>query len=151
MCIRDRYEVTIPASGNVVVQTSATTSYVNDLIIQAYSGSCGTLTEIACDDNGNHARISLTGRIPGETIFVRVVPKTGNNLGQFSICAFDETATGLPELSIDDVSKNEGDAGTKKYSFSISLSAASANTVKVKYKTLDQSATAPDDYTAVGS
>jgi len=82
---------------------------------------------------------------------VRAVPKTGNNLGQFSICAFDETATGLPELSINDVSKNEGDSGTKKYSFTISLNAASANTVKVKYKTLDQTATAPGDYTAVSS
>ena len=153
------YKVTIPASGNVVVQNSATTSYVNDLILQAYSGSCGALTEIGCDDNGNpdpwpssnHSRISLTGRTPGETIFVRAVPKTGNNLGQFSICAFDETATGLPELSINDVSKNEGDSGTKKYSFTISLSAASTNTVKVKYKTLDQTATAPVDYTAVSS
>ena len=153
------YKVTIPASGNVVVQTSATTSYVNDLILQAYSGSCGTLAEIACDDNGNpdpwpssnHGRISLTGRTPGETIFVRVIPKTGNNLGQFSICAFDETATGLPELSIDNVSKTEGDAGTKKYSFTISLSAASTQTVKVKYKTLDQTATAPSDYTAVSN
>ncbi|HEX5151303.1 MAG TPA: T9SS type A sorting domain-containing protein [Parafilimonas sp.] len=153
------YKVTIPASGNVVVQTSATTSYVNDLILQAYSGSCAALTEIACDDNGNadpwpssnHGRISLTGRSPGETIFVRVVPKTGNNLGQFSICAFDETATGLPGISINNVNKNEGDAGTKKYSFTISLSAASTQKVKVKYKTLDQTATAPEDYTAVSS
>jgi hypothetical protein len=49
----------------------------------------------------------------------------------------------LPELSIDNVSKNEGDAGTKKYSFTISLSAALHKTIKVKYKTLDESATAP--------
>jgi hypothetical protein len=153
------YKLTVPASGNVVIQTSATTSYVNDLLMQAYTGSCGALTEIACDDNSNpdpwpssnHSRISLTGRTPGQTIYVRVLPKTGNNLGQFSICAFDETATALPSLSINNVSKTEGNSGTKNFGFTISLSAASTKTVKVKYKTADISATAPSDYTAVTS
>lgn len=93
------YSVTIPASGNVVIQSSATHTGVNDLVMQAYSGACGSLSEIACDEDGNpgawpsanHSRINITGRTPGEVVFVRMVPRNTVNQGEFSICAFDET------------------------------------------------------------
>lgn len=153
------YKVTVPSTGNVVIQTTATHTAVNDLIMQAYSGTCGSLTEIACDEDGNtapfpsanHSRISLTGRTPGEIIYVRVMPRNVKNMGQFSICAFDETVPPLPSLTINNRSMVEGDTGTQKMAFTVSLSSASADTVKVSYKTIKITAIAPGDYTAVSS
>src|SRR4030095_6610111 len=102
------YKAVVPASGNLVVQTSATNSAVNDLVMLAYTNNCSTFTQIACDEDGNtapfpsanHPRISLTGSTPGDTILFRVLARNSNNLGQFSICAFDESVAALPGISI---------------------------------------------------
>jgi uncharacterized delta-60 repeat protein len=53
-----------------------------------------------------------------------------------------------PRLSINNVSLTEGDAGTTAFTFTVSLSAASGQTVTVKYATSNGTATAPADYTA---
>lgn len=153
------YKLTVPSTGNVVVQTAATHTAVNDLIMQAYSGTCGSLTEIACDEDGNtapfpsanHSRISLTGRTPGEIIYVRVLPRNAKNMGQFSICAFDETVPSLPSLTINNRNLVEGNTGTQKMAFTVSLSSASADTIKVTYKTVNISAVASGDYIAVSN
>ncbi|MDT7605283.1 MAG: hypothetical protein QOF61_3280, partial [Acidobacteriota bacterium] len=54
-----------------------------------------------------------------------------------------------PSLSIDDVTHNEGNSGTTDYTFTVTLSRASNQTVTVDYATADDSATAPSDYTAI--
>jgi hypothetical protein len=54
----------------------------------------------------------------------------------------------VPFLSIGDVSVTEGDAGTRTATFTVGLSAASAQTVTVDYATADGSATAGSDYVA---
>src|SRR6185295_13806959 len=43
---------------------------------------------------------------------------------------------------------NEGNAGTTAFTFAVTLSAPSANTVTVDYSTFDGSAVAPGDYGA---
>jgi hypothetical protein len=55
----------------------------------------------------------------------------------------------LPHLSIDDVTHNEGNAGQTAYTFTVTLSSPSTQTVTVDYATADDSATAPSDYTAI--
>jgi CSLREA domain-containing protein len=55
----------------------------------------------------------------------------------------------LPRISIDDVSHAEGQSGTTDYTFTISMSAASDQTVTVDYATGNVSATEPSDYTAL--
>ena len=57
----------------------------------------------------------------------------------------DATAT----LSVNDVAVTEGDSGTTTATFTVTLSAASGQEVKVNYATADQTATAPADYLAV--
>jgi hypothetical protein len=52
----------------------------------------------------------------------------------------------VPTLSVDDVIVNEGDAGTTTATFTVTLSAASGQTVTVDYATAAGTATAPDDY-----
>ncbi len=54
-----------------------------------------------------------------------------------------------PTISINNVSKNEGDTGTTPFTFNVTLSNASNSTVTVKYATADGTATVADgDYTA---
>lgn len=58
------------------------------------------------------------------------------------------SGTGFPGLSIGDASVNEGDAGTTSLTFSLTLTPASTQIVKVRYATEDGSAQQPDDYAA---
>jgi hypothetical protein len=103
------YTVTIPATGNVTIQTSAVDPTVTDLVVQAYRGSCGSLISVGCDDDGNpaptlpsalHAKLGLTNRTPGQVIFIRVTPYSLTDEGQFAICAFDTTTSVLPPVAI---------------------------------------------------
>ena len=69
-------------------------------------------------------------------------------VSEYSACF---TATGsalLPTLSIDDVSLNEGNAGTTTATFTASLSAASTSAVTVNYTTADATSAAGTDYVA---
>ncbi|PYJ03502.1 MAG: hypothetical protein DME25_12075, partial [Verrucomicrobia bacterium] len=52
----------------------------------------------------------------------------------------------LPSLSINDVTVTEGDSGSTNAVFTVSLSAASGQTVTVSYATTDGTATAGNDY-----
>ncbi|MCE9527157.1 MAG: S8 family serine peptidase [Planctomycetales bacterium] len=52
-----------------------------------------------------------------------------------------------PSLRISDVSKNEGDSGTTAFSFTVTLSSASTQTITVDYGTSDNTASAGSDYT----
>jgi len=51
-----------------------------------------------------------------------------------------------PEITINDVTMTEGNSGTANATFTVSLSAASAQTVTVNYATADGTAVAPADY-----
>ncbi|NNL29638.1 MAG: hypothetical protein HKO77_01380 [Gemmatimonadetes bacterium] len=57
-----------------------------------------------------------------------------------------QVAPTTPQLSIDDVTVTEGDAGTTDAVFTVSLSSVSAQTVTVDFATEDGTATAPGDY-----
>jgi len=63
------------------------------------------------------------------------------------------TGTGIltitPTMSINDVTMAEGNSGTTPFVFTVSLSAASGQTITVNYATADGTATAGSDYTAV--
>jgi Glycosyl hydrolase family 9/Cellulose binding domain/Calx-beta domain len=57
----------------------------------------------------------------------------------------------LPTLSINDISITEGNTGTKLATFTVQLSQASSKTVTVKYNTLNGTANASADYTAIAN
>lgn len=82
------FTVVVPAGGVVDIRTQAAT--VLDAGMAVYSGTCGTLTLVQCNDNGagngTMPRITLT-RTPGETLYVRVWEDGNNNNGTFGICA----------------------------------------------------------------
>ncbi|HEX8287248.1 MAG TPA: choice-of-anchor Q domain-containing protein, partial [Pyrinomonadaceae bacterium] len=84
-----------------------------------------------------------------ETFFVNVTNVTGANVtdaqGQGTIVN-DDVA---PNLTINDVSLNEGNAGTTTFTFTVSLSApAPAGGVTFDIATANGTATSPSDYTA---
>jgi len=54
----------------------------------------------------------------------------------------------VPSLSVNDVSIEEGNSGTKRLTFTVTLSAASGQTVTVAYATANGTATSGTDYTA---
>jgi hypothetical protein len=97
----------IPSSGNLIVQTSAIKLAGSDLVMTAYSGTCGALSQLACDDDGNpetfpsanHSRIVLLGRSPGELITIRVTAAFSGSEEPFAICAWDESIAVLPAIS----------------------------------------------------
>ncbi|HWS99523.1 MAG TPA: TIGR03790 family protein [Pyrinomonadaceae bacterium] len=58
-------------------------------------------------------------------------------------------ATETPAISISDVTVTEGNSGVLNAVFSVSLSAASSQTITVKYQTADGAAASPADFTAL--
>lgn len=86
------FKVEVPPSGKVTLATSQVSGGLTDLIMEIYAGSCNNLSSIACNDNdgeGNHARITLSNRTPGEILLIRVVDHLSNQYGMFNICASD--------------------------------------------------------------
>lgn len=73
-----------------------------DLVFQVYSGSCASLTSIACVDNtftAQNEQQNIVGLIPGQTYRIRVYDYYQGNTGDFQICV---TGTPTPAPTNDD-------------------------------------------------
>jgi uncharacterized repeat protein (TIGR01451 family) len=115
-----------------------------------YQSNSGTLTF-----NPGELTTTITVLVNGdmldeasETFFVNLTSPTNavliDNQGQGTITDNDPA----PSLSINDVSVAEGDSGTTAATFTVTLSAASGQTVTVNYATADNTAEAASDYQA---
>lgn len=82
------FSVVVPANGSVRIDTRQ--GVITDSGMAVYSGTCGSLTLIECDDddssNGLMSMINLTGLTPGSTIFIRFWEYGNDNNGTFGIC-----------------------------------------------------------------
>ena len=154
---------------------AGTTSFTFTVSLSAPAGPGGVTFDIATADNtatqpSDYTQKSLTSQtIPAgsstysftvlvngdttpetnETFFVNVTNVTGATVtdgqGQGTIVNDDAA----PNLTINDVSLNEGNAGTTTFTFTVSLSApAGAGGVTFDIATANNSAVAPGDYTA---
>ncbi len=86
------YSVIVPASGNITIETDTNSSNITDTGLAIYSGACGSLTQVGCDDdggNGAFSLVSLTNRTPGETLLVSVWEYGGGSFGTFKVSAYD--------------------------------------------------------------
>ena len=83
------FTVTVPAGGVVTVDMSQ--GVITDAGMAIYSGTCGSLTLIECDDDDSNqglmSLIALSGQTPGATLWIRVWEYGNNNNGTFDICA----------------------------------------------------------------
>lgn len=84
------FSFTAPGSGQVIIETQAGT--LTDAVMQLYSGSCGSLVAVACDDDGGPGLMPTIDRTcdpltPGETYLVRLWG-FGGQRGDFGICVY---------------------------------------------------------------
>ncbi|HCQ13451.1 GEVED domain-containing protein, partial [Flavobacterium sp.] len=88
------YSVVVPASGSITIETNPNpTSPITDTGLAVYSGSCTNLTLVECNDDdsatGNFSLVDLTGRTPGEVLYVNVWEFGGDVAGTFQVSAYD--------------------------------------------------------------
>ncbi|HEX8270879.1 MAG TPA: T9SS type A sorting domain-containing protein [Flavobacterium sp.] len=89
------YSVVVPASGSLTIETGNTTTGTSgfDSALTVYSGSCGALTQVGCDDDsaatGGYSQEIMTGLTPGSTLYVRVYEYNNDGMGAFGISAYD--------------------------------------------------------------
>ncbi|WP_370896532.1 T9SS type A sorting domain-containing protein [Chryseobacterium gossypii] len=98
------FSVVVPASGNLKIETrEAPGSLFDDSVLTVYSGTCGSLTEIGCDDDGDNdyfSLLTLTGQTPGTTLYVNVWKfDPGTDNGEFQISAYDDTQLSTHEVA----------------------------------------------------
>lgn len=92
------YSFVVPAGGQVTVDLID--GVVTDSGMAWYTGTCGSLTLLQCDDdsstNGAMSSITRTGLTPGSTIYVRIWEYSNDNNGTFGICASAPSACTTP-------------------------------------------------------
>lgn len=113
-----------------------------------YASASGTLT-FAAGETTKTVTVLVNGDTSveaNETFFVNLTTPVNASISDFQ--GQGTIVNDDPNLSINDVSANEGNSGTTAFNFTVTLSAASASTVTVNYATLDGSASPPSDYTS---
>ncbi len=82
------FQVTVPAEGGVIVDSRP--GGMTDGGMALYTGTCGNLTLVSCDDNnsvnGEMPTIYATGLVPGTTAWIRMWSKGTTPQGTFEIC-----------------------------------------------------------------
>ena len=116
-----------------------------------YVGQSLTGQTILAGDNTYTFTVQANGDTlneSSETFFVNVTNVTGATVVDGQGVGTIVNDDPQPSLSIDDASVVEGDSGTVNATFTVTLSAASGQTVTVNYATADGTATQPADYTS---
>jgi len=142
------FTVTLSAPSGKTVTVNYATADGTAVNPGDYSSSSGLLT---FDPGQTSKTVAVT--VQGDTTneanetFTVTLSSPGNatftdDQGQGTIINDD----GVPSLSINDVSVTEGDSGTASATFTVTLSAASGQTVTVGYATAAGTATAGNDY-----
>ncbi|WP_201985969.1 fibronectin type III domain-containing protein [Hymenobacter rubidus] len=94
------FKVTVPASGIVTISTVAPTggSNITDTVMGVYSGTCSALTEVGCNDdtNGLYSQVALTGRTPGEILYIRVWSYNAATTGPVAVCVISPSNCAPP-------------------------------------------------------
>jgi serine/threonine-protein kinase len=88
---------------------------------------------------------------PNETFIVTLANVSGATVGDGQATGTivnDDSSTSVPQLSIADVSINEGRRGTRLATFTVRLSSAASGTVSYNIATANLTATAGSDYVA---
>jgi probable HAF family extracellular repeat protein len=140
--------VSLSTSASVPVSVSFTTVNGSAASGTDYEPASGVITF----DPGETSRtVALTvngDRVgePNETFVVNLSQAQGAVIGdgQAVVTIQDDE----PRISINDVSRNEGNGGTTQFIFTVTMSPAAGADITVNYATMNGSATSPDDYVA---
>ncbi|NNK40383.1 MAG: T9SS type A sorting domain-containing protein, partial [Winogradskyella sp.] len=92
------YAVTVPVDGNLTIQTNANpTGNGGDSGMAVYSGSCGSLALVECDDDdspdGAYSQVVIEpiDGLAGQVVYARVWEFSGNAQIDFQISAYSAT------------------------------------------------------------
>jgi gliding motility-associated-like protein len=84
------FKVVVPLGGHLIIDTQ--TGGITDGGMAIYSGTCGALTEIQCNDdgstNGAMPMIDASGLTVGSTIYIRFWEYGGDVFGTFGLCVY---------------------------------------------------------------
>lgn len=117
-----------------------------------YTAQSGTLTFAPGDPLTQTISVNVTGdtkRENNETFSVRLSGETGASIATATATATIDNDDPRPQISIQDVSANEGNSGNTPLVFVVTLSNPSDETVSVTYSTKNGTAIAGEDYQAV--
>ena len=83
------FSAVVPFTG--ILTVDAQTGVITDGGMAFYTGTCGALTLLQCDDdssaNGLMPTLTATGLTPGSTVYIRFWEYSNDNNGTFGICA----------------------------------------------------------------
>jgi len=136
------FAITVPTGGALTVTTSASTgtgTRLTDTVLQLYSGTCGALTPIGCNDdtNGLYSQVPVSGLTAGATIYARVFG-FASATGDFGICAVSGVpfvcapVTNLAAANVTNTSANitfTAPAGATSYTVTYTPAGGTATTV----------------------
>jgi hypothetical protein len=96
------YTVTMPLSGSLTIETNSEPgSTVTDTVVSVFTGSCGALTQVGCDDDasadGNFSKVTVN-QPAGTVLLVGVWNYSASTAGQFKISAYD-ASLGISETA----------------------------------------------------
>jgi probable HAF family extracellular repeat protein len=140
----ESYASDINDSGQVVGSMRAPGGFSK---YHAYIYSAGVVTDLnnrLANDLGLHLTVATAINNAGEIVGWAYDAQGRNH----AFLLRPASSNPLPRMTIDSVSKNEGNSGSTVFTFTVSLSAASSTAVTVNFATADGSARAPDDYAA---
>jgi uncharacterized delta-60 repeat protein len=142
-------DVAVQADGRIVVVGSLGPAGFPawDFALARYSPSGSLDPSFDADGKARTDFASSGDRADGVAIQAdgRIVA-AGDSDGDFALARYIADS---PQISINDVTKLEGNAGLTSFTFTVSLSRASSQTITVSYQTVDGTASAPSDYTAL--
>jgi len=99
------FKVTVPATGSIILTTDEDSgSPLIDTVMSVYSGTCGNLQEIACNDdmdiNTYFSNIELSNQTPGDILYVRIFTYFGDPYGSFYLWSLEGgSSVGKSEIS----------------------------------------------------
>ncbi len=86
------FSLVVGASGEITIETNSSFgSSLTDTGMTVYSGSIGAFVDEGCDDDGGtglFSLLTLTGRTPGETLYVRVFEYGNDLFDTFQVSAY---------------------------------------------------------------
>lgn len=95
------FKVVVPSSGQLRIEMSRIGLFI-DGGLAIYTGECGNLNFMLCDDDGNSnfgteqmPSVLLTGQTPGETLYIRAWEYNNDYQGNFAICAWEPSDLSL--------------------------------------------------------
>ncbi len=93
------YSIVVPDGGFVIVETRLEEDGISDTGLNIYEGGIGNLLEIDCSDDDGTAGFSflaVSGRAPGEILYIRVWEYFNDSFGAFKISAYSGNSNERP-------------------------------------------------------